>query len=415
MVDCLQWRPGFPGSADSCCRSLTLYWLAGCACASRLQSAAEAWAESCRDYATQLGVDFHLCRVAPQSSSEAAARDARYQAFTQLMQPGDAVLMAHHANDQAETLLYRLIRGAGVAGLSAMPAERSLGQGRLVRPFLSLTRNDLESWARQRELHWIEDPSNNAQHYARNFLRHQIMPSITQRWPKAVSRLVETAGYMTEARELLQVLAEQDAAVCLEMPEVLQVPALLSLSEARQNNLLRYWLHYHHQQVLGAESLRQLRYQFLQGQGNPERLLQLQADLQLRTYRKRLFLWRPSVIPKTLAPEALALAPGTHITLAGGVLRVEGSDIADHCSLQLKYRQGGERFRPAGRGVSVTLSQIFQEVGVPPWLRESWPLLCDNEGILIVPGICVAQRWVGKSNLSCLWQPFGLSGEPFFC
>ncbi|WP_417581767.1 tRNA lysidine(34) synthetase TilS [Nitrincola sp.] len=379
-----------------------------------LQAAGDDWAASCQRHSNELNIDFQLCRVAPQSSSEAAARDARYQAFSTLMQPGDVLLMAHHANDQAETLLYRLIRGAGVAGLSAMPVERSLGQGRLVRPLLSLTRNELEGWAKQRELRWVEDPSNTVQQYARNYLRHTVMPAITQRWPGAVSRFVETAGFMAEARELLDVLAEQDAASCLEAPEVLQLPVLSQLSDARQNNLLRYWLH-SHQWVLGGESLRQLRCQFLQGKANPERLLQLQPDLQLRTYRERLFLWRPSLLSASLIAGPLTLQPGDRISLAGGVLQVEGSTSADSCTLQLKYRQGGERLRPANRGVGISLSQLFQEVGVPPWLRDSWPLLCDDSGILVVPGICEDQRWQGKSNLSCLWQPFGLSGEPFFC
>ena len=379
-----------------------------------LQLAADDWALSCQRHASALNIDFQLCRVAPQSGSEAAARDARYQAFVDLMQPGDVLLMAHHANDQAETLLYRLIRGAGVAGLSAMPVERPLGQGQLIRPFLSLTRNDLENWARQRELDWVDDPSNAHQQYARNYLRHRVMPVITQRWPGAVTQFVDTAGYMAEARELLEELAEQDAASCLEAPEVLQLPVLTQLSLARQNNLLRYWLH-SHRLVLGAEPLRQLRRQFLQGKANPERLLQLQPDLQLRTYRERLFLWRPSLQSASLIAGPLTLQPGARITLAGGVLQVEGSTSADSCTLQLKYRQGGERLHPANRGVGVSLSQLFQEVGVPPWLRDSWPLLCDDSGILVVPGICEDQRWVNKSNLSCLWQPFGLSGEPFFC
>lgn len=379
-----------------------------------LQSAADDWAFSCQRHASELNIDFYLCKVAPQSGSESAARDSRYQAFADLMQPGDVLLMAHHANDQAETLLYRLIRGAGVVGLSAMPVERRLSEGRLVRPFLSLTRKALESWALQRELHWIEDPSNTQQQYARNYLRHSVMPVITQRWPGAISQFVDAAGYMAEARELLDVLAEQDAVSCLEAPEVLQLPALLNLSDARQNNLLRYWLH-SHQWVLGAESLRQLRCQFLQGKGNPERLLQLQPNLQLRTYRERLFLWRPFELSGlSTGPLTLQLQPGAVIALAGGVLRTEGDVPTDGVCLQLKYRQGGERLHPAGRGVGVSLSQIFQEVGVPPWLRDSWPLLCDASGILVVPGICEDQRWLGKSNLSCLWQPFGLSGEPFF-
>ena len=379
-----------------------------------LQSVADDWALSCQRYAAELCIDFQLCRVTPQSGSEAAARDARYQAFADLIQPGDVLLMAHHANDQAETLLYRLIRGAGVAGLSAMPDERRLGQGKLVRPFLTLPRKVLQSWALQHQLNWLEDPSNSQQHFARNYLRLKVIPAIIQRWPGAIAQFVDTAGYMAEARELLEALAEQDMEACLETPEVLKLAVLSQLSEARQNNLIRHWL-LRHQCILGAESLRQLRRQFLQGKGNPERVLQLQPDLQIRTYRERLFLCRAYELTTSLTDGSLVLKPGAAIHLSGGVLHVEDGGFDAVSILQLRYRQAGERLRPAGRGVSVSLSQLFQEVGVPPWLRDSWPLLCDEEGILIVPGICADQRWLSQSNLSCLWQPFGLSGEPFFC
>ncbi|RMN34815.1 tRNA-lysidine synthase, partial [Pseudomonas cannabina] len=151
-------------------------------------------------------------QVEPGASIEQAARQARYAAFTDRLGEGDVLLTGQHRDDQAETLLFRLLRGAGVRGLAGMPVQRILGRGHLVRPLLAVSRTELEDYALQRGLTWVEDPSNDDQQFSRNFLRGQVLPLLTSRWPQASASLARTAVHLGEAQQLLDELAAQDIA-----------------------------------------------------------------------------------------------------------------------------------------------------------------------------------------------------------
>ncbi len=216
-----------------------------------LQAAADAWPAHCQAVCDSLGVPLRLMRVQvrPGASLERAARDARYQAFMQAMGAGEVLFTGQHRDDQAETLLFRLLRGAGVRGLAAMPEHRPLAQGHLVRPLLAFSRSELEAYAQQHQLHWIEDPSNVDPRFSRNYLRHRVLPSLTERWPQAITQLARTAEHMAEAQGLLDELAQMDlqragqpsAFPWLPLPSLALEP-LRQLSDARQRNVLRYWL-----------------------------------------------------------------------------------------------------------------------------------------------------------------------------
>lgn len=377
----------------------------------QLQPQASAWQVHCQQVAAQLNVPFKALQVSPSSASEQAAREARYAAFEQVLQPGDGLLMAHHAGDQAETLLFRLCRGTGVAGLAGMPEARPLQQGMLLRPFLALSRQMLQDWAVEQGLQWIEDPSNSALHYDRNYLRLQVLPTLTARWPALVSRLTETAGHMSEAQSLLNEMALADLQLCQERPEVLLLPVLQHLSQPHQHNLLRYWLAGWGVR-LSETRLRQLKQQFFVMAENPERELRLSPDVFLRTYRQRLFLCPASRVVEPL--DRLLTPEDCSLTLPSGRLLLPDELLQTEQPLRLSYRREGDRIRPAGRQGQRKLSQLFQEAGVPPWLRDSWPIIRDAEGVLWVPGLCYDMRWQKKTASMGRWQPFGLSGEPFF-
>lgn len=177
-----------------------------------LQPTAEAWAEHCAEVCAQLGVPFHLMRVdaKPQSgqSPEEAARNARYRAFEDLLGKDEALLTAQHADDQAETVLLQLLRGAGLAGLAAMPEAMPLGRGVLLRPLLGWSRDALQQYAINHGLRWVEDPSNRDTAYDRNFIRHQIMPLLAGRWPGVAATLGRTARHCAEAQGQLNRLAD---------------------------------------------------------------------------------------------------------------------------------------------------------------------------------------------------------------
>ncbi|NLC09122.1 MAG: tRNA lysidine(34) synthetase TilS, partial [Gammaproteobacteria bacterium] len=150
-----------------------------------LQQAAEDWPAHCQSVCEQLGVALSVIKikVAQQASVEQAARNARYAAYAEHLQPEELLLMAQHQDDQAETLLFRLLRGSGVTGLQAIPRQRALGQAHLLRPLLGIARQELEDYAQQHQLNWVEDPSNAEEYFDRNFLRRQIIPLLKQRWP----------------------------------------------------------------------------------------------------------------------------------------------------------------------------------------------------------------------------------------
>ncbi len=369
-----------------------------------LQSAADAWPEHCRRVCTALGVPLEVVRVQVEagSSLEQAARQARYAAIELRLEDGEVLLTAQHRDDQAETLLFRLLRGAGVRGLAAMPARRRLGRGWLVRPLLDVSRGELEAHARRLGLTWVEDPSNDSLEFSRNYLRHQVMPVLAQRWPQTATTLARTAAHMAEAQALLDELAEMDVAMMaspgayawLPVPSLALAP-MLSLSPARQRNALRHWLapftalpdseHWK-----GWESL-------CAAAADSTPVWRLAAG-ELHRCGDRLWWlsgrWlRPVVGPVAWNDpnQALQLPDNGSVQIAGA---------AAPARYEVRYRQGGEVLQVPGRG-SRDLKRLLNEAGVPRFARARLPLLyADGQlvGVANLPGLCALP-------LTIDWQP----------
>ncbi|MDG4605564.1 MAG: tRNA lysidine(34) synthetase TilS, partial [Candidatus Contendobacter sp.] len=209
-----------------------------------LHPASAVWGGHCARVCRELNVPFRTLRIdarpAPGESPEAAARQARYAALAAALEPDAALLTAHHRDDQAETLLLQLLRGAGPHGLAAMPEAARLGQGRLLRPLLNVDRAALLAYAHTQQLQWIEDASNADTGFDRNYLRHRILPLLRERWPAANRVLARSARLCAETAGWLDAEADADLArVMTARPDALSVPALRELSELRQRNLLR--------------------------------------------------------------------------------------------------------------------------------------------------------------------------------
>lgn len=206
---------------------------------------ADAWADFCADYCRRLAIPLICARVAVDRNSgqgiEAAARAARYAAFAELLPAGACVLLAQHRGDQAETLLFNLLRGAGVAGAAAMRAERGAGALRILRPLLDSSRAEIEAHARQHGLAWIEDESNGDTRLSRNFLRHEVLTAINRHFPAAEATLAQAAGNFAEAADLLDELAALDWQSAAD-GEAARLPVLRGLSFPRLKNLLRWRL-----------------------------------------------------------------------------------------------------------------------------------------------------------------------------
>ncbi|MCV4274289.1 tRNA lysidine(34) synthetase TilS [Pseudomonas capsici] len=393
------WHVGFSGGLDS---TVLLHLLAELAARESLpslnaihvhhglQAAADAWPEHCRQVCLKLGVSFQsvTVRVKSGASIEQAAREARYAAFIEQLGEGDVLLTAQHRDDQAETLLFRLLRGAGVRGLAAMSQQRAMGKGRVLRPLLSVSRGELEDYARQHGLSWIEDPSNQDQQLSRNFLRGRVMPLLASRWPQVSASMARTAEHMGEAEQLLGELAEQDLAnarpdtafAWLGRP-VLALEPLAGLSAARQRNALRHWLapltrlpdtdHW-----AGWETLRNA--------ADDARPLWRLADGELHRADGHVWWLAGNWLQ---SPGEMSLWPDTSSPLDlpdNGQVWIEGDGPAG--PLQIRYRQGGEVMQVQGRGHR-DLKRLLNERGVPLFVRGRLPLLYRDDELLAIANL----------------------------
>jgi tRNA(Ile)-lysidine synthase len=214
-----------------------------------LQKEADDWAIHCQKIALDLDVSFLDIRVNANAnareSPEEAARNARYNAFKNLIAKNDVLLMAQHREDQLETVLLQLFRGSGLKGLAGMPEKMPFGAGQLYRPFLNISKAEINAYALENELIWIEDPSNQSLIYDRNFLRHEIIPKLKQRWQSLDKTVARTATHCAEAENLISNMAQSKFEMVLNAEnETLNISKLLDFSEAEQRLILRQWFEF---------------------------------------------------------------------------------------------------------------------------------------------------------------------------
>ncbi|HCH32948.1 MAG TPA: tRNA lysidine(34) synthetase TilS [Oceanospirillaceae bacterium] len=332
---------------------------------------------------------------------EAAARDARYQFFEQQLQAREVLLLAQHADDQSETLLLRLMRGAGVAGLRAMPQQRSLGLGSMLRPLINVRQQALVDYADQHQLAWCDDPSNDDIGFDRNFLRHQVLPSLRQRWPAMDRRLATTAAVMHDTAQLLDEVAAADLYLLninSAHSECLPTAALLALSKPRRHNLLRHWLALHKVPVLSYAAMQQVDDEVLISADDAQPCFVFGA-WSLRRNHGQLWLapyeghgkawvfepWSATITAADLDHGVMVLSAGK--LHAGDYTVAMALSVGDH--LELRGRLGGERCKPLGRRHSQSLKKLLQEAQVPAWQRQHLPLLYVNGELAMV-----ADLWV---------------------
>jgi tRNA(Ile)-lysidine synthase len=356
-----------------------------------LSPRADAWEAHCRRVCDALGIACHTERVTVTSGSqglEASARAARYAVFKSRLENGDLLVFGHHADDQAETLLYRLLRGGVSAG---MPVARPLGRGRLLRPLLDIPRAALRDYAERHRLDWIEDESNARLDFDRNYLRHRVMPHLTARWPNVGARLLRAAGQGRAALELSRDLAVIDLAGLDERSErvghSLSLAGLAALAPHRQRNLVRHWrLPRGTGPEPGARVLDSL-FRAVIGAGLDAAPLVEWEGGQWRRFRGRLYLL-PAQWGKARSDARVewSWSPENPLELPGGAClsarpaRGQGLRVAPGVRISVRFRRGGERARPVDREKSNTLKKLFQERGVEPWLRDQVPLIeCDGE------------------------------------
>jgi tRNA(Ile)-lysidine synthase len=357
------------------------------------------WAQHCCAQAQALAVRYESRRVdvaADLGNTEALARAARYRALGEMLQPGEVLLTAHHADDQLETLLLRLLRGAGVTGLRGVIEHSVFARGHIARPLLGIARTDIRRQAELWRLAWLEDPSNGDPRFDRNFLRLDMLGALNARWPAGALNAARAARQMCDAEEILTAMAQSDLGA-VELPGPLPCACLAPLSSARQRNLLRYAIARHGLPVPSAAQLEQLRAAL----GVERRDAQTQvrwADAQARIYRGRLYLLALQG-PRTRAVPAGWLGPQQPWSGLEGVLALEPVPPAQglaaelvHQPLEVRFRSGGERMPASGGRPGHSLKHWLQEAGVVPWMRDRIPLLYARERL-----VAVADLWLDST------------------
>jgi tRNA(Ile)-lysidine synthase len=378
-----------------------------------LSPSADAWAAFCEAHGRSVGVPVQVRRVAvgarPREGVEAAARELRYSALADAARDAgaSAILLAHHEDDQAETLLLQLFRGAGPRGLAAMPAAQSESGILWLRPLLGISRNDIDAHVAARGLPFVDDPSNDDARHRRNLIRSQLAPLIARAFPGYPGTLGRAARLQAEAALLLDELAAVDAADAMAGPRLARA-RLAALPERRARNLLRAFLRANGLRAPGAGRLAEMLRQFVNAA--PDRQVRIGHDGRiLGVHRGFVVLHEPEIatfeVPWRGEP-TIALPHGqmTFEPCDGDGLAL---DRIGNANVVLRPRTGGERLRLVPAGPSRSVKHLLQEAAVPPWARSRLPLVyCD--GILVaVPGIGIDEAWragPGRQGVLPTWQ-----------
>ncbi len=377
---------------------------------------ADQWLLQCEEFCQQLGIDLkthYLTEPVGNSNIEAKARALRYDFFAELLPEKGVLVTAHHRDDQAETLLLHLCRGAGVKGLAAMPEEKSFAKGMHARPLLTVPRTELEAYATKHKLSWVEDPSNKSLDFSRNLLRHQVMPLLQQRWPTLSKQLARTAELMQEQLVLLNEVGEADFEKVAngQLVEGLSIAKLQTLPESRLLNLLRYWIA-EQGFLLPDQCKLQLIVSEIINSRLDSRACIVWEGAECRRWRDNLLLMPAlSAFDNTVRLPWIDTASPLVLPFELGQLVIEqqfgkgGVKLTAEDQVEIRFRQGGERLALSGRAGHHTLKNLFQEWHVPYWLRDRVPLIFVNGQLAVVVGYAVsAEQAVSTDELGAVFQ-----------
>jgi tRNA(Ile)-lysidine synthase len=348
-----------------------------------------AWAEACRAACAAAGVALEVIelKLAPGrgESVEAQAREARYAALAGRLADGERLLTAHHRDDQLETVLIQLMRGAGVAGLAAMPARARLGRGWQLRPLLGVERAELAEYAAHCGLAWHQDPMNDALRFDRGYLRARVLHAIRERWPAASATVARSASHLAEASRLLAGLAAADAVQVLDEGR-LSLAALSGLPRDRQVNVLRWWLQQEGLRPPPAVRLGAALPGFFSARADGSPALRWDAG-EVRRYRGRLY-----AIAAGAGNGSFRLVAGQE----GGLRLEEGVDPS------IRFRAGGENLRPHPGRPRKRLKDLCQEAGIVPWMRGHLPLVFVGERLAAVGDLWIDADFAAPAGVPAL-------------
>jgi len=362
-----------------------------------LQKEAEAWGQHCQKICKELSIPCDIVKLNLRhkkgKSLEALARDARYQSLAESLQTDEVLLTAQHLNDQAETLLLQLFRGAGVDGLASMPRSSQFGKGQHIRPLLDFSRLDLQHYAEANQLRFIEDPSNQDQRFDRNFLRMDIMPQLEQRWQGISKVLSRVAQHQGEAKAILDELAAGDLqALQTTDKDQLLISKLLKLSRQRQKLVLRYWIKQQGFLQPSAKKFEHLFRDVIYARSDAIPVLSWfspEKSIEIRRYQDRLYIMEALPVHDYTRVIPWDLKQPLSLEEIGVTLYPEGiKDLLPNAkgAVTVRFRQGGEKIYSPKLGKHISVKKLFQGSDVPPWLRSRVPLVYQGEQLVYVFG-----------------------------
>ena len=372
-----------------------------------LSKNADKWVKFCEKLCTKLSVplDVHYIKL-PQKKSLGIEGEARRLRYEKLLQSKtDLVVLAHHEDDQAETFLLQLIRGAGIKGLSSMAHFDD--SRRLWRPLLNTSRTDIESYAKKHQLKWIEDESNQNIDFDRNFIRSKVLPILKNRFSYIIKVISRSTSHLAEAQYLLDDLAKIDLKIYLKSNNYkhrLKVKTLDKLSNYRAKNVLRFWLEMNGQMMPSKDLLDELLRQVLTAKKDAELKIELSKDDEIRRYKDEIY-----IVPKKQKHEKnyeIIWSGESKIILPNGqkltFKKVKGGGInlkfLRDQKLKIRNRQGGEFFKPDSKRPTKKIKQLLQESDLPPWEREFLPLIFVGDDLAFVPNFGIDIKFQTKAK-----------------
>ena len=398
-----RWVVGFSGGVDS---AVLLHWLShlpnrlpilALHVNHQLDPHAPHWAEAAANVSASLGIDYQMMSVDVDSvgSVETAARAARYAAFETVLRPSDVLILGHHADDQVETVVMNVLRGSEHPGLLGMPRERIVGQAMLVRPFLKVERSMLMAYADAHGLEWVEDPSNARIEHDRNFLRHEVLPTLDQRfsgWRRRIERaLARDESFGQAFKEAVR----RDLDVCLDGMG-LRVDRLIKYSLARQRMIIRRFLEERCSQRPTGRAIDEFLGQLnsLKARGHAELSI---GDWALDSDRGWIFLVNQRETP-LWQPEQWQ---GERFRRRGMLLLCRHSVRGGLQKPMSKYRM--RAMRPGlkiQRGRNRDVRELLRAAGIPRWLRERLPAVMEGESVAMIPAVLpwLEQPLIGDSG-----------------
>ncbi len=356
------------------------------------------WVEHCQTQCARLNIplEIHYVKVSKQGSGiEAEARTQRYAVFADILEHNGILITAHHQNDQAETVIHHLIRGSGPAGLAAMPAVKNFANGKHCRPLLGIERGQLAKYAGQNNIDYVEDPSNKDTSYSRNYIRHNILPEMLRHWPEAIRGISRAASIQAEQLQLTDEIAAEDLVRVTNDNGTLSISKLEEFSPVRQGNCLRYWLRYfgHEDINLQMPQLDARRSEVIQAAATSNPGMSIK-NTEIKRYQGQLFQLAKLAFTPELKHKSgkviWELNSDLSIPSAGLYLQpqmlINTLGLKPAEKVEVRFRQGGEKFQPEGQKNHKTLKQLFQQWQVPTWRRNSIPLIYYKNELVMIYG-----------------------------